>query len=203
MYGRVSVCLGRPVAGDAYGLAMIAARYVPDVRPKRSRRVPNTRAAREYAEAHPEWVADERPARTCAWCKAFVARGQLQSAAGWEPTRDGWRCGECAAPRRQLVGESAKKLIANSQAPWNLALMMPMHARYDLCLPCEVLAAAQQVRRFGPAEAAKRRTERTTESWEAATLPKKRCGHDDLQVLMAIDPDAAFALHSWRPERPR
>jgi hypothetical protein len=29
-------------------------------------------------------------------------------------------------------------------------------------------------------------------------LRKTRCGHDQLDVLMAIDPDAVFAL--WHPE---
>lgn len=28
-------------------------------------------------------------------------------------------------------------------------------------------------------------------------MAKKRCGHDHLDVLMSIDPDAAFAL--WQP----
>lgn len=124
-----------PVAGDTYGSAMIAARYVPDVPAKR--RVPKTKAAREYAATHPERVPDEHPSRVCVWCKAIVPRGQLRSAVGWEPTRDGWRCGDCGGPRRQLVNESAEGLIANSPAPWKLALVNPMHARYELCLPCE------------------------------------------------------------------
>ena len=70
--------------------------------------------------------------------------------------------------------------------------MMPMHARYDLCLPCEVAGAAKNM--LSAPSALKPNEVVMMKRELRAGLPKKRCGHDDLQVLMAIDPDAAFAL---------
>jgi hypothetical protein len=99
--------------------------------------------------------------------------------------------GSVGAPR-QLVGGSARKLIEGAVEPWKLALMVPAHARYDLCLPCEVGGAAKGMLLAPGAltapEAAIVREELR------GPLAKKRCGHDQLDVPMAIDPDAAFAL---------
>lgn len=183
-----------PVAVPAYGCLMIAARYVPDVPAKH--RTSKTKAAREHAEAHPEGAPDKRTTRVCATCDARLERVQIRSAAGWEPTRDGWRCGTCGTRRRQLVSESARKLIANADCPWKLALLMPAHARYDLCLPCEVLAAAGNMLLCRGGLGAGEETAMRAEL--RRRLPTKRCGHDQQEVLMAIDPDHA-PLQVWCP----
>jgi hypothetical protein len=61
------------------------------------------------------------------------------------------------------------------------------NARYDLCLPCEVMAAARNILLCrGGSEAGEETAVRTE---LRRRLPTKRCGHDQLDVLMAIDPD--------------
>jgi hypothetical protein len=166
---------------------MIAARYVPDVPAKH--RMAKTRVAREHAGGYPERASDMRTACVCAICEAGLDRGQVRSAAGWELTRDGWRCGACGVLRRELVSEAAGKLIANADPPWKLVLMMPAHARYDLCLPCEVMAAARNILMCRGGLAAGEETAMRAEL--RRRLPTKRCGHDEQEVLMAIDPDHA------------
>jgi hypothetical protein len=84
--------------------------------------------------------------RSCHACGAAYSADEVQTDPGWEPTRNGWRCGACSRARRGEVRERALELIASTDPSWTLVLSSPAHgSTFDDCLKCEALIAASEM----------------------------------------------------------
>ena len=83
--------------------------------------------------------------RSCFSCHRVYTAEQIERDPAWEPTRSGWRCGDCARARASEVKERAGRLIADNEEPWTLVLRPPAHGRFDECLECEALVEARAI----------------------------------------------------------
>ena len=61
--------------------------------------------------------------RLCGVCRRTYSRSERRARPGWEPTRDGWRCPECARKRHAELRDRALALIARTDEPWALVLV--------------------------------------------------------------------------------
>jgi hypothetical protein len=86
-----------------------------------------------------------RAKRTCCACGRIYDAESVQRDPGWEPTKNGWRCGACTRDRAHEVRARARELIAEGEPRWELATRMPPHGPIDECLQCEALLAAREM----------------------------------------------------------
>jgi hypothetical protein len=82
--------------------------------------------------------------RSCHVCRRVYAAGEIHSDPAWEPTRRGWRCGDCSRAWARHVNERVAELIASTEPRWTLVLRSTKHSASDECLECEALEAARR-----------------------------------------------------------
>jgi hypothetical protein len=84
-----------------------------------------------------------RPGARAASVGQVYTAERIERDPAWEPTRRGWRCGDCARARASEIKERAARLLAGAAEPWALVLSDAEHKAFDDCLDCDVLRAAQ------------------------------------------------------------
>jgi hypothetical protein len=81
--------------------------------------------------------------RACLSCHRVYTAEQIERDPAWEPTRSGWRCGDCTRARRLEVSGRAAQLLAGAEEPWTLVRRDAEHGRSMSALTARRLGEAQ------------------------------------------------------------
>jgi hypothetical protein len=99
--------------------------------------------AAESWQGRADHNAQTHPDRACCECARTFSHDELRADAGWDTTRDGWRCSTCSRRRRTAAKEVADRLLEQTEPRWTLVLSTPtLHDVFDGCLECEGLSIA-------------------------------------------------------------